>query len=147
MSKHVHDTNTRLDLKYPRKNAIKLESHLHICINLKIVLEIPATTMIQLVSRSSLVKKGINIKEEIIDAEYVENIIVMLQNDSKKAYIIEPNEKIAQAIFLPLVKVVQYLTIEVKKQPPNPIPNFLQLCRYVNITLQTIYGQEEYYLF
>ncbi|KAG9302400.1 hypothetical protein G9A89_011450 [Geosiphon pyriformis] len=31
----------------------------------------------------------------------------MLQNDSEKAYIIELNKKIAQAIFLPLVKLAQ----------------------------------------
>ncbi|KAG9300382.1 hypothetical protein G9A89_010006 [Geosiphon pyriformis] len=54
---------------------------------------------------SSLAKRGINIKGEIIDAGYIRNIIAMLQNDSKKAYIIELNKKIAQAIFLSLVKI------------------------------------------
>ncbi|KAG9300986.1 hypothetical protein G9A89_018938 [Geosiphon pyriformis] len=158
----------------------------------------------------------------------------MLQNNSEKAYIIEPNKKIAQAIFLPLVKIVQlvsvgnrkeleitargiqgfglmsrinvpinmaekeipihasnrkeekeartdceseeiglinlyipaksysrikipiynntgnvinmpegttigYLTTEIEDQPPNPIPDFPQLCGYVDITSQTIY--------
>ncbi|KAG9286801.1 hypothetical protein G9A89_012351 [Geosiphon pyriformis] len=199
--------------------------------------------MVQLAFRSSLVKKGINIKGEIIDAGYIGNIIAMLQNDSEKAYIIEPNKKIAQAIFLPLVKIAQlvsvknreklgitargiqgfgsmnridipvnmvveeiidkgeiisthqsisippydqyillikrkiknqaknpknikiliynttgnvieipkgtiigYLTTEVENQPPNHIPDFPQLCRYVDITSQTIYGRNEYYL-
>ncbi|KAG9292270.1 hypothetical protein G9A89_009082 [Geosiphon pyriformis] len=77
-----------------RKNAIKLEPHLCTCIDLKVAIEILAMTIVQLASRSSLVKKGINIKRRIIDMEYVRNIIAMLQNDSKKAYIIEPNEKI-----------------------------------------------------
>ncbi|KAG9299380.1 hypothetical protein G9A89_014029 [Geosiphon pyriformis] len=94
MSKCTHDTDARFDLRYPGKDAIKLEPHSHICIDLKIALKIPATTIVQLVSRSSLVKKEINIRREIIDAGYVGNIIAILQNDSKKVYIIKPNEKI-----------------------------------------------------
>ncbi|KAG9300302.1 hypothetical protein G9A89_011375 [Geosiphon pyriformis] len=35
----------------------------------------------------------------------------MLQNDSKKTYIIDPNEKIAQAIFLSLVKIAQLVLV------------------------------------
>ncbi|KAG9287476.1 hypothetical protein G9A89_023848 [Geosiphon pyriformis] len=246
MPEHVHNTNAGFDLRYPEKDAIKLELHSRICIDLKIALEIPATTMVQLASRSSLAKKGINIKGGIINAGY--------------AYVIEPNEKIAQAIFLPLVRIAQlvsvrkreklrimareiqgfgstgridvpvnmaeeeivgqreiistgqaisiplysqymlaikrkekeqeqifeakatlceleeiglinlhiaksyssikipiynnngnvinipegttirYLTTEIEDQPPNPIPDFLQLCGYVDITSQTIYG-------
>ncbi|KAG9292273.1 hypothetical protein G9A89_009085 [Geosiphon pyriformis] len=105
MPERIHNTNAEFDLRYPRKNVIKLEPHLCICIDLKVAIEIPAITIVQLVSRSSLVKKGINIRRRIIDIEYVENIIAMLQNDSEKAYIIKPNEKIAQTIFLLLVKV------------------------------------------
>ncbi|KAG9297090.1 hypothetical protein G9A89_019371 [Geosiphon pyriformis] len=60
-------------------------------------------------SKSSLAKKGIKIKGGIIDTEYVGNIIAMLQNDSEKAYLIDPNKKIAQAIFLPLVKIAQLM--------------------------------------
>ncbi|KAG9299258.1 hypothetical protein G9A89_013906 [Geosiphon pyriformis] len=203
----------------------------------------------------------------IIDAGYIGNIIAMLQNDLEKTYIIELNEKIAQTIFLPLVKIAQlvsvgkreklgitargiqefgstsridilvnmakeeivdkretistcqtisippydqyilaikrevrdqaqlfeaeaticesgeigltnlyisaknpknikipiynttgsiikipketiieYLTTEVEDQPPNHIPDFSQLCRYVDITSQTIYGRSECYL-
>ncbi|KAG9307084.1 hypothetical protein G9A89_016912 [Geosiphon pyriformis] len=105
MPKHVHDTNARFDLKYPGKEAIKLEPQSCTCIDLKVALEILATTIVQLASRNSLVKKEINIRREIIDTGYIENIIAMLQNNSEKAYIIEPNKKIVQAIFLPLVKI------------------------------------------
>ncbi|KAG9288276.1 hypothetical protein G9A89_021307 [Geosiphon pyriformis] len=94
MPKCVHNTNVGFDLRYLGKNTIKLEPYLHTSIDLKIALEIPATTIIQLVSRSSLVKKEINIREEIINTGYVENIIAMLQNDSEKAYTIDPNKKI-----------------------------------------------------
>ncbi|KAG9289120.1 hypothetical protein G9A89_022429 [Geosiphon pyriformis] len=267
MPERVHDTDAGFDLRYPGKDVIKLEPHLHTCINLKIVLEILATTMVQLASQSSLAKREINIRGGIIDMKYVRNIITILQNDSNKAYIIKPNEKIAQAIFLPLVKIAQlvpvgnreelgiiargiqrfgstdrinvsvnmaekkivgqgeiistgqaisippysqymlaierkekeqeqifeaeanlceseeiglinfhilaksyshikipiynntgnvinipegttigYLTTEIENQPPNPIPDFSQLCGYVDITSQTIYGQDKCYL-
>ncbi|KAG9290289.1 hypothetical protein G9A89_022265 [Geosiphon pyriformis] len=259
MPERVHDTDAGFNLKYPGKNAIKLKPHSHTCIDLKIALEILATTMVQLAFRSSLAKRGINIKGGIIDVGYVENIIAMLQNDSEKAYVIESNEKIAQTIFLPLmgkreelgimargiqgfrstgridvpvnmteekivgqgeiistgqaisippysqymlaierkekeqeqifeakvtlceseeiglinlyipaksyssIKIpiynnignvinipegttIRYLTTEIENQLPNPIPDFSQLCGYVDITSQTIYGRDECYL-
>ncbi|KAG9287166.1 hypothetical protein G9A89_003014 [Geosiphon pyriformis] len=40
----------------------------------------------------------------------------MLQNNSEKAYIIELNKKIAQAIFLPLVKIAQLVLLESKEK-------------------------------
>ncbi|KAG9286817.1 hypothetical protein G9A89_012367 [Geosiphon pyriformis] len=239
MPECAHDTNAGFDLRYPGKDTIKLEPHSRTCIDLKIVLEIPATTIVQLASRSSLAKKGINIRREIINAGYVGNIIAMLQNDSEKAYVIEPNKRIAQTIFLPLVKIAQlvsvgnrkklgitmrgiqgfgsigridvpvnmveeeiigqreiisttiekrkkeqeqifkaeatlskshnhikisiynntgnvveipegttlgYLTTEIEDQAPSSILDFSQLCGYVDITLQTIYRQNKYYL-
>ncbi|KAG9301833.1 hypothetical protein G9A89_004512 [Geosiphon pyriformis] len=112
MPEYVHNINAGFDLKYLGKDAIKLEPHSCICIDLKIALEIPATTIVQLAFRSSLAKKRINIREGIIDVGYVGNIIIMLQNDSEKAYMIEPNEKIAQTIFLPLVKVANLVSVE-----------------------------------
>ncbi|KAG9305899.1 hypothetical protein G9A89_016551 [Geosiphon pyriformis] len=46
MSECTHDTDAEFDLRYPEKDSIKLESYLHTCIDLKIALEIPMTTMI-----------------------------------------------------------------------------------------------------
>ncbi|KAG9301807.1 hypothetical protein G9A89_003194 [Geosiphon pyriformis] len=191
-------------------NTIKLESYSHICIDLKVVLEIPTIIIVQLAFRNSLAKKRISIRGEIIDTEYVGNIIAILQNDSEKTYIIKPNEKIAQAIFLSLVKITRlvlmrnreelriiakgiqrfrstdridipinmaekkaqifeakptickseeiglinlYIPAKNKKHikipiynTPNPISDFPQLCEYVDITSQTIYGQNKCYL-
>ncbi|KAG9306912.1 hypothetical protein G9A89_000780 [Geosiphon pyriformis] len=110
MSECAHNMDAEFDLRYLKKNLIKLESYLHTS------LEILATIMIQLASRNSLAKKGINIRGGIINTGYVENIIVMLQNHSEKAYIIEPNEKIAQTIFLLLVKVVQLVSVRNRKE-------------------------------
>ncbi|KAG9292977.1 hypothetical protein G9A89_016339 [Geosiphon pyriformis] len=111
MPECMHNIDAEFDLRYLGKDFIKLEPHLCTYIDLKIALEISATTMVQLVSRSSLAKKGINIRGGIIDTEYVRNIIAMLQNNSEKVYTIDPNKKIAQAIFLSLVKVAQLVSV------------------------------------
>ncbi|KAG9306813.1 hypothetical protein G9A89_005714 [Geosiphon pyriformis] len=116
MPEYVHNTDARFDLRYPRKNTIKLEPHSCICIDLKVALEISATTIVQLAFRNSLVKKEINIRRGIIDTEYVRNIIAILQNDSKKTYIIKPNKKITQAIFLFLVKIAQLVLVRNKEE-------------------------------
>ncbi|KAG9305548.1 hypothetical protein G9A89_003611 [Geosiphon pyriformis] len=115
MPERTHDTDAEFDLRYSGKEAIKLEPHSHTCIDLKIALEIPAT-MVQLALKSSLVKREINIRGGIIDTGYIGNIIAMLQNNLEKTYIIEPNEKIAQAIFLSLVKVVQLVLVENREE-------------------------------
>ncbi|KAG9303720.1 hypothetical protein G9A89_018617 [Geosiphon pyriformis] len=108
-------SNNDKDIIYSGKNAIKLEPHLCTCINLKIALKIPATTMVQLASRSSLAKRGITIRERIIDAGYmvlpeVFGLFLAL------TYIIEPNEKITQAIFLPLVRVAQLVSVKKREE-------------------------------
>ncbi|KAG9290056.1 hypothetical protein G9A89_010362 [Geosiphon pyriformis] len=108
MPECTHNTDAGFNLRYPRKDAIKLEPHLHTCINLNIVLKIPATTMFS--------KKRITIKGGIINARYIENIMAMLQNDSEKIYIIKPNKKIAQVIFLPLVRVAQLVSVGKKEE-------------------------------
>ncbi|KAG9288182.1 hypothetical protein G9A89_020488 [Geosiphon pyriformis] len=149
MPEHAHNTDARFDLKYLGKDAIKLEPHLRICIDLKIALEILATTMVQLASKSSLAKRGINIRGGIIDVEYVGNIITMLQNDSEKAYIIKLNEKITQAIFLPLVRVAQLVLVGKREElgiTARGIQGFRSMGRInvpVNMAKEKIVGQEE----
>ncbi|KAG9306360.1 hypothetical protein G9A89_018243 [Geosiphon pyriformis] len=41
---------------------------------------------------------------------------------------------------IPKETTLEYLTMEIKDQAPSSIPDFLQLCGYVDITSQTIYG-------
>ncbi|KAG9301070.1 hypothetical protein G9A89_015806 [Geosiphon pyriformis] len=149
MPECVHDINAEFDLRYLEKDAIKLEPHLHTCIDLKIALEIPATTIVQLAFWNSLAKKKINIKGGIIDTGYVRNIIAMLQNDSKKTYIIEPNKKIAQTIFLPLVKIAQLVPVGNREEleiTAKEIQGFGSMGRIdvlVNMVEEKIVGQGE----
>ncbi|KAG9305468.1 hypothetical protein G9A89_021186 [Geosiphon pyriformis] len=149
MPECAHDIDAGFDLRYSRKDAIKLEPHSRTCIDLKIALEIPATTIVQLAFRSSLAKRGINIRGGIIDAGYVGNIIAMLQNNSEKTYIIEPNEMITQAIFLPLVRIAQLVSVEKRKElriTAKKIQEFGSTGRIdvpVNMTEKEIVGQGE----
>ncbi|KAG9301492.1 hypothetical protein G9A89_008344 [Geosiphon pyriformis] len=149
MPKHAHNTDVGFDLRYPGTETIKLEPHSHICIDLKIALEISVTTMVQLASKSSLAKREINIRRGIIDAGYIGNIIAMLQNDSEKTYTIEPNEKIAQTIFLPLVKIAQLVLVRNREElgmTAKEIQGFGSTGRIdvlVNMAEEEIVGQEE----
>ncbi|KAG9295831.1 hypothetical protein G9A89_009060 [Geosiphon pyriformis] len=118
--KKVHDTNASFDLQYPGQLLIIIAPHSFVKINLKIALEISVSTMIQVASQSSLAKKKIDIKGRIIDAGYIRNIVVMLQNNSDRPYKIESQEKIAQAIFLPLVKIPQLIL----KRDQKPLVTF-----------------------
>ncbi|KAG9283949.1 hypothetical protein G9A89_005456 [Geosiphon pyriformis] len=110
MPECAHDTNAGFDLRYLEKNAIKLEPHSCTCIDLKIVLEIPATTM---------------------------------------AYIIEPNKKIAQAIFLPLIRVAQLVSVGKREElgiTARGIQGFGSMGRIdvpVNMAEEEIVGQGE----
>ncbi|KAG9305981.1 hypothetical protein G9A89_009305 [Geosiphon pyriformis] len=112
----AHETGTGFDLRYSGQSSIVIALYSLVKIDLKIVLEIPVSIIIQVAFRLSLAKKEINIKEEIIDVRYTKNIIVMLQNNLDKPYKIKSHEKIAQAIFLSLVKIPQLALITTQEE-------------------------------
>ncbi|KAG9298089.1 hypothetical protein G9A89_004953 [Geosiphon pyriformis] len=64
MPECVHNIDAGFDLRYLGKKAIKLEPNLCTYIDFKIALEILTTTMIQLASRSNLVKKKSTLEEK-----------------------------------------------------------------------------------
>ncbi|KAG9289374.1 hypothetical protein G9A89_007935 [Geosiphon pyriformis] len=101
----AHEINAGYNLRYPDKNTLVFKPKSLTKINLKIALEIPPGAMVQIASRSSLASKGINVRGGIIDAGYTGDIIVMLQNETDKPFKIEHAEKIAQAIYLPLINI------------------------------------------
>ncbi|KAG9290380.1 hypothetical protein G9A89_007111 [Geosiphon pyriformis] len=103
--KKAHKIDAGYDLKYPGKDTLVLKPKSLTKINLKIALEILPGAMVQITSRSSLTSKEINGREGIIDAGYTGDITVMLQNETDKPFKIEHAEKIAQAIYLPLINI------------------------------------------
>ncbi|KAG9287861.1 hypothetical protein G9A89_017456 [Geosiphon pyriformis] len=156
MPECMHDTNAGFDLKYPEKNSIKLKPHSHTCINLKIALEIPATTMVQLASKMSvgnrekleITARGIqgfgsmgriDISVNMTEEKIVDKGEIILANSPKNIKIPIHNTT-GNVIEIPKGTIIGYLTTKIEDQPPNHIPDFPQLCEYVNITSQTIYG-------
>ncbi|KAG9299125.1 hypothetical protein G9A89_020438 [Geosiphon pyriformis] len=101
----AHEIDAGYDLKYPDKDILVLKPKSLTKINFKIALKISPEAIVQIASQSSLASKGINVREEIIDAEYTRDITVMLQNKTNKPFKIEHAEKIAQAIYLPLINI------------------------------------------
>ncbi|KAG9291134.1 hypothetical protein G9A89_013006 [Geosiphon pyriformis] len=85
-------------------------------INLKIALEILPGAMVQIASRSLLASKKINIRGEVIDAGYTGDIIIMLQNETDKTFKIKHAEKIAQAIYLPLINILGLQSVNNREQ-------------------------------
>ncbi|KAG9306737.1 hypothetical protein G9A89_004446 [Geosiphon pyriformis] len=112
----AHKINAGYDLRYSRKDTLVLQPKFLTKINLKIVLEILPGAMVQIASRLSLASKEINIREEVIDAEYTRDITIILQNKTEKTFKIEHAEKIAQAIYLPLINISSLQSVNNREQ-------------------------------
>ncbi|KAG9289804.1 hypothetical protein G9A89_015384 [Geosiphon pyriformis] len=112
----AHEIDARYDLKYPGKDTLVLQPKFLTKINLKIALEIPPKAMVQIAFRLLLASKGINVKKRVIDAEYTGDITIMLQNETDKPFRIEHAEKIAQAIYLPLINISRLQSVKNREQ-------------------------------
>ncbi|KAG9289745.1 hypothetical protein G9A89_014480 [Geosiphon pyriformis] len=112
----AHEIDTGYDLRYPEKDTLILQPKSLTKINLKIALEIPPGAIVQIASRSSLASKKINIRGRVIDAEYTEDITIILQNETDKPFKIEHAEKIAQAIYLPLINISGLQSVNNREQ-------------------------------
>ncbi|KAG9287372.1 hypothetical protein G9A89_023744 [Geosiphon pyriformis] len=91
----AHKIDAKYNFRYPDKDTLILQPKSLTKINLKIALEIPPGTMVQIASKSLLASKGINIRGEVIDAGYTGDITIILQNETDKSFKIEHAEKIA----------------------------------------------------
>jgi len=112
----AYETDAGLDLYYIDNQPLLLPAQKVTQVDTRIAFEIPANTYVQIASRSSLAKKGINVVGGVCDAGYTGNIIVQLQNTTGNDIILQKNDKIAQAIFLPLVSIDKLLRVEKREQ-------------------------------
>ncbi|KAG9305481.1 hypothetical protein G9A89_021199 [Geosiphon pyriformis] len=112
----AHEIDAVYDLRYSGKDTLVLQPKSLTKINLKIALEIPPEAMIQIASRSLLASKGINIRGGVIDAGYTGDITIMLQNKTDKLFKIKHAEKIAQAIYLPLINISGLQSVNNREQ-------------------------------
>ncbi|KAG9295056.1 hypothetical protein G9A89_017850 [Geosiphon pyriformis] len=97
----AHPTDAEFDLHYLEDQSTTLPPRSITKIDLKIAVEIPPGIMVQMA-----------IQEGVINSRYTGNLMVLLQNNSEKPYTIESKEKIAQAIFLSLVKIGKFVSVE-----------------------------------
>ncbi|KAG9284534.1 hypothetical protein G9A89_014138 [Geosiphon pyriformis] len=147
----AHEINAEYDLRYPGKDTLVLQPKFLTKINLKIALEIPPRAMVQIAFRSSLASKGINVKGGVIDAKYTGDITIMLQNETDKPFKIEHAEKIAQAIYLPLINISGLQSVNNREQlgkSEREIQGFCSTGRFtvpINIALNT--QNESYQIF
>ncbi|KAG9307677.1 hypothetical protein G9A89_023242 [Geosiphon pyriformis] len=112
----AHEIDAGYDLRYPEKDTLVLQPKSLTKINLKIALEILPGAIVQIASRSSLASKEINIRRGIINAGYTGDITIMLQNKADKPFKIEHAEKIAQAIYLPLINISDLQSVNNREQ-------------------------------
>ncbi|KAG9302867.1 hypothetical protein G9A89_022283 [Geosiphon pyriformis] len=112
----AHEINVRYNLRYPGKDTLVLQPKSLTKINLKITLEILPRAMIQIAFRSLLASKEINIRGGVIDAEYTEDITIMLQNETDKLFRIEHAEKIVQVIYLLLINISGLQSVNNREQ-------------------------------
>ncbi|KAG9306173.1 hypothetical protein G9A89_016077 [Geosiphon pyriformis] len=114
--KKAYNIDAEYNLQYSGKDILVGEPKSLTKINLKIALEIPLGAMVQIASRLSLASKKINVRGEIIDAEYTGNITIILQNEINKLFKIKHAEKIVQAIYLLLINISGLQSVNNKKQ-------------------------------
>ena len=63
-----------------------------------------------------MAKKGVEVKAGTIDAGYTGDIGIYLFNNSNTTQQIQPNERIAQAIFLPLVNISNLKEVNTREE-------------------------------
>ncbi|KAG9296123.1 hypothetical protein G9A89_011976 [Geosiphon pyriformis] len=91
----THEIDAKYDLRYPGKDTLVFQPKFLTKINLKIAFEILPGAIVQIAFKLLLASKGINIKGRIIDAGYMGDITIMLQNETEKSFKIKHIEEIA----------------------------------------------------
>ena len=71
---------------------------------LNLTLAIPEDHFMYLISRSGLAAKGITIQGGVIDPDYRQEVKAIVRNSTSQPFKVQSGQRIAQAIFLPIVK-------------------------------------------
>ncbi|KAG9299303.1 hypothetical protein G9A89_013951 [Geosiphon pyriformis] len=145
----AHKIDAGYDLRYPGKNTLVLKPKSLTKINLKIALKILPGAMIQITFWFSLASKEINVRKKIIDAEYTGDITVILQNETNKLFKIKHAEKIAQAIYLPLINISEIGVIHsniFQQELLQTVPNFLEIIEHSLPKINPNFSSENYHV-
>jgi dUTP pyrophosphatase len=71
-------------------------------VKIGLAFEVPEGWQLQIHTRSSSGKRGLRCHLGVVDAGYRNEVTIFVFNNSTVDYVIEPGDKIAQAIFLPV---------------------------------------------
>jgi deoxyuridine 5'-triphosphate nucleotidohydrolase len=112
----AHSTDAGYDVFYTGEKEEVIPAHKVLLVDIYIAIEIPVGVMCQVMSRSSLAKQGINVKGGVIDSGYTGNISVIIQNDSEEDFLLKPQQKIAQLVFLQLASIDSLQPVETRKE-------------------------------
>ena len=96
------------DLYAATDYKIEIQPHNTVKIGTGLSFELPPDTFMAIFARSGIAtKRGLRPANcaGIIDSDYRGEIIVALHNDTDQTQIIEPKERIAQAILLPFIEM------------------------------------------
>lgn len=114
-----------LDLRAAIPEPLRLEAGQQVNIPTGIAIEMPSRYMVGLVfARSGLASKyGINLINGVgvIDSDYTGEIICPMYNSSQEAYVINPGQRIAQIVFLPIAvaKVIEVQELTTTNRGPK----------------------------
>ena len=80
-----------------------------VALNLRVAT--PPDHFMQLLSRSGLALKGITVEGGVIDSDYTGEIQVILKNSTGTPFKVQKGQRVAQAIFLPVLRA-NFQTVE-----------------------------------
>ncbi len=99
----AHATDAGFDLAIPAEQTLK--PHEQTMIDLEFALQIPPGWYSQVLERSSVFQRGINIHLGVIDADYRGSIRLLIRNERPQPQRLQRGERLAQLMFLPVPEV------------------------------------------
>ena len=84
--------------------ALVIPPHSTGLVSLNLKVSLPADHFMLLLSRSGLALKGVTVEGGVIDPDYRQEVKAIIRNNTQTPFKIQRGQRIAQAIFLPIVK-------------------------------------------
>ena len=106
------------DVKAHQTIVIPAQSTGLVPLNLR--LSTPKDHFMQLLSRSGLASRGITVEGGVIDPDYCQEVKAILRNSTHTPFKIQKGQRIAQAIFLPILKAEFKLVERLQNEDSDP---------------------------
>ncbi len=99
----AHASDAGFDLAIPAEQTLK--AHEQMMIDLEFALEIPPGWYGQVLGRSSVFQRGMNIHPGVIDADYRGSVRLLVRNERPEPQRLQRGERLAQLMLLPVPEV------------------------------------------